>query len=120
MNAQQIFDTVYSGLSAQGFRQSRCKMKSNQSGMDIMACAYRGEGGRKCAVGHLIPDDKYSTELEGKNVTNQEIVELLSEYTVYFRLLRELQCAHDTSLTPQDMKRSLILIADNWRLQHPH
>lgn len=31
-------------------------------------CAYRGEGGRKCAIGALIPDDKYDPEFEGSDV----------------------------------------------------
>jgi hypothetical protein len=33
-----------------------------------MACSYRGAGGTKCAIGALIPDDKYDPDFEGHAV----------------------------------------------------
>lgn len=30
----------------------------------LVRCLYRGPNGNKCAVGHLIPDDKYVPEME--------------------------------------------------------
>jgi len=35
-------------------------------------CAYRGEGGCKCGIGLLIPDDKYDPFFEGVSVPNGE------------------------------------------------
>jgi hypothetical protein len=28
------------------------------------SCLYRGTGGRKCAIGHLIPDEEYNSEMD--------------------------------------------------------
>lgn len=35
-------------------------------------CAYRTESGLKCAAGHLIPDEKYYSELEGNSIYDPE------------------------------------------------
>lgn len=51
---QKAFDTALNGLRKQGRRS-----------MNGWQCAYRGVGGLKCAVGFLIPDDKYSPIVEG-------------------------------------------------------
>ncbi|MGG7519432.1 hypothetical protein ACQ3G6_16250, partial [Allorhizobium undicola] len=53
---QEIFDVVYRGLQEQGFRRSENNYR----------CAYRSSEGLKCAVGQLIPDERYSADLEGK------------------------------------------------------
>lgn len=31
-------------------------------------CRYRGPGNKKCAAGVLIPDDKYTSEMEGRGI----------------------------------------------------
>ena len=51
---QEAFDTVLQKLRAQ-----RCRsVKFNEKfGREI--CAYRGDNGMKCGIGHLIPDDEY-------------------------------------------------------------
>lgn len=51
---QEIFDIAYRGLASQGFKRSK----------DGGACAYRDSNGRKCAIGWLIPDDKYTPYIE--------------------------------------------------------
>jgi hypothetical protein len=56
MNRQQLFNTVLDHLRAQGRRSI---------GADGQ-CRYRGNAGCKCAIGILIPDDRYSPELEGR------------------------------------------------------
>lgn len=54
---QQAFDEIVTFMRKQG-RQSR-----NEYG-----CVYRHAEGLRCAVGCLIPDEKYSPDMEGHNV----------------------------------------------------
>jgi hypothetical protein len=51
---QEIFDIVYKGIIAQG-------------GFSLTdgGCVYRAPNGRKCAAGHLLPDEAYHPGLEG-------------------------------------------------------
>lgn len=55
---QQIFDQAYNGVVAQG----------GQSSDTVGRCMYRGPEGRKCAVGHLLPDELYRPNMEGTTV----------------------------------------------------
>lgn len=116
MTRQQIFNTAYHGLAAQGFQRS---MRENGFG-----CAYRGADGRRCALGYLIPDAVYDPEwdsdhksmsaymLSSENITN-EICEGNQ------RFLIDLQTVHDDSLTPQTMKRELGAFAARHNLTVP-
>lgn len=56
---QALFDRAVKGLASQGFAPSYLP--------DNGTCAYRGEDGKRCAVGHLIPDAVYKPEMEGHN-----------------------------------------------------
>jgi len=59
MTNQEIFDTVYKGIIAQG--------GGSHEGSQ---CVYRHpENGRKCAAGWLIPDELYLPAFEFKNVS---------------------------------------------------
>lgn len=58
MNRQEILNTVYFHLKAQG------KQALSSSGN----CVYLTDYGLKCAIGCLIPDDLYSESIEGKSV----------------------------------------------------
>lgn len=67
-------------------------------------CRYRDNRGNKCAIGHLIPDDKYTTALENKIFLNSGIlnealrddVRAEIEADPYFADdLRYMQIAHD-------------------------
>lgn len=55
---QEIFDKVYTHLEQQG----------GASALETGACLYRSEDGKMCAVGCLIPDDKYDPKFEGEPV----------------------------------------------------
>jgi len=59
LTRQEIFDTAYIGLRNQNFEHS---IAGGQ-------CVYRSSGPfvNKCAFGHLIPDNQYSPELEGRS-----------------------------------------------------
>jgi hypothetical protein len=58
MTDQEMFDTILTHLRQQG-------LKSVGSSTEGPTCRYRTKDGRKCAVGCMIPDDKYSREIEG-------------------------------------------------------
>jgi hypothetical protein len=53
LDRQWAFDTALTGLRAQG--------RKSVSGED---CLYRGPDGAKCGIGFLIPDERYSPELD--------------------------------------------------------
>ena len=82
-----LFYTVVNHLMAQA-----------EQSMDSHGCAYRGDEGKKCAVGCLISDEDYSANLEGRTVFDPQVQEALP---VQFRtpealkLLAALQLAHD-------------------------
>lgn len=58
MNNQEVFNEVWNGLKSQGWQKSS----------DRGSYYYRHPNGRlKCAIGHLIPDEEYRPEFEGKS-----------------------------------------------------
>lgn len=61
---QKAFDTALNGLRNQGRRS-----------LGGIGCRYRGKGGAKCAIGFLIPDDRYSEDIEGKSADHDIIIE---------------------------------------------
>ncbi len=103
---QQIFDTVLEKLLAQG-----CRSRLGDSHIDSY-CAYRGNNGTKCAIGHLIPDELYKEEIEGLTVATKwhrvrdclplEIQEFGDKNKEF---LIELQRAHDQAYIPSDFRQ---------------
>ncbi len=92
MTLQEIFDKVIIHL-----RTQNADSMSDYAG----GCAYRGADGRQCAIGCLIPDDEYDSDMEGNDVEglipySDAIAGLLhlSEED-YLRLLGALQSLHD-------------------------
>lgn len=90
---QSIFDQVARHLLTQG-------SKSRDARTDM--CFYRQDGGRKCAVGCLIPDELYTDEIEGCTV--DELLFDHPEFSEKFgledgdereQLLFDLQKTHD-------------------------
>lgn len=116
---QEIFDTVVRNLHAQG------RPAVNSKGH----CEYRTADGCKCAVGGLIPDDKYGRSLEGCVVTSPYVLAALPEaMRHHVDLLSDLQAAHDNrwvttdgfggeqTITPDRFVRELYSIAFGHRL----
>lgn len=89
---QEAFETVVRGLYAQGGPS----FDDLHHGPGI--CKYRGAEGRKCAVGHLIPDEKYVPELEC-NIVDNFSPEFLDTFAFNLEELQELQHAHDLEST---------------------
>lgn len=57
MTLQEIFDTAVRGVLLQG---------GPSIGPAGRVCLLRGDYGRKCALGHLIPDEAYFRGMEGQ------------------------------------------------------
>lgn len=60
IDKQTIFNNAFLGVLKQGVPSVSIKL-----GM----CAYRGDEGRKCAIGHSIADEEYTEEMEGKGIS---------------------------------------------------
>jgi hypothetical protein len=90
VNNQEAFTTVAKHLLAQNAR--------SVSIFDYGSCLYRGEDGRKCAIGCLIPDNLYEEDMEDKPVVQlcadfSSLVQLFEGVTT--ELLEDLQIIHD-------------------------
>ena len=87
---QETYDTVVEHLLKQGG-------PSMLKGSNV-TCAYRGDNGRKCAAGILIPDDRYHPNMENKSVKAWDVRDVIEELGyVNGDLLQRLQEAHDSS-----------------------
>lgn len=92
---QETFDTVARHLLTQG----------KPAVIIGQGCAYRGSDGTKCAVGCLIPDDKYSPAYEnmaigGSGMRARELQDILREQGYdNIALLQDLQRAHDDDVS---------------------
>lgn len=105
MTEQEIFNTVAKHLLKQG------KAATHEG--KPYDCAYRGQGGTKCAVGCLISDDVYDKKMEGLYVTGLiEEFPVLEHLAPHVRLLGKLQHAHDDFLAGSD---HLISSMTAWR-----
>lgn len=91
---QEIFDRVADHLIKQG-----------KPARDRTGCRYRGPGGTQCALGCLIKDEFYSTELEGSTFACTRVQEAVFKSLGVGRerrsaqLLYDLQDLHDGAPT---------------------
>jgi hypothetical protein len=123
---QELFNASYTGLKGQGFQKSvtmttgvllSFEQSPNSDSYHTELCQYRGSNGLKCAIGHVIPDELYHADLE---VIGLELVlKRINVDPVITRALRILQCAHDDSTSPEDMKRRLADYAAEFKLTAP-
>jgi len=105
MNNQQIFDHVKEFFLKQG------KPSINIHAAGGGTCKYKTSDGLKCAVGCLIPDDKYTSSIEGYGVAlilrdtispnsgEDKLIKTLKSSGISkrsFPLLEALQDAHDS------------------------
>jgi hypothetical protein len=116
---QEIFDKALFGIREQGYEQS-----SRDYG-----CAYRGNGGLKCAVGHCIDDETAnswdSIVGHGTSIVSMERYRK-AEYEKFFsvhqlNLLTELQRAHDGIWSVNgapSFEREMKRIAERWNLTY--
>lgn len=85
MTLQETFDTVARALVKQG----------GPSLNEVNRCAYRGENGARCAVGHLIPDDRYDPSMENESAGHRRVAPVLRGLGVDVYLAGALQRTHD-------------------------
>lgn len=86
-NRQAAFNTAYLATIAQG------KPSVGARGF----CLYRGPDGLKCAIGHLIPDEKYHNLLESNSAGSCVIRDAVSAPQEERSFLAELQACHDSA-----------------------
>lgn len=130
---QELFNIAWRGLKSQGFQQSVLrnedgtpKMYTSWTGEETAICAYRDPQGRKCAVGWMIPDEKYSPDLENR-LASYETVRVAAglvasnDWDEEPQFARQLQHVHDSksSNTPEKMEARLRLFAATRDLDIP-
>lgn len=94
MSRQAIFTKVAEHLLTQNERA-----RGFDHSFGYNRCMYRTDDGKKCAIGCLIPDDRYSSALEGKIVFDSGVFEAidpdLGATRDDFGFLDSLQNIHD-------------------------
>jgi hypothetical protein len=109
MTRQEMFDTAAKHLLTQ---------RTRSIGNDNY-CNYRGQQGRMCAIGPMIPDEKYSPDLEGLVVGTGVVWNAMGldsdDPDNLKTLARALQCIHDT-LAPTAWPYKLLDLALNFNL----
>ncbi|RWN60192.1 hypothetical protein [Mesorhizobium sp.] len=116
MITQELFDTIYLGLQAQGWQRSFNAQRD--------LCMYRGPEGRKCAIGQAIPDDEYDRAMDDEDddvgVFNYDD---FHRRDMFLNLTKdqfsELQYAHDNNDEPDEMRAAFEDIAGKYGLKVP-
>lgn len=124
---QTIFDKVAKHLLTQ-----RKRAQSNRGGTGG-ACVYRSSDGSKCAIGCLISDENYDSQIEGivvsdlesscvsdalllKNILLKSGINV--EDSAVTEFLMELQLLHDDfDCDPRSWEESLESLANKWELK---
>lgn len=115
MTPQEIFNKVAAHLVKQGHRSMGVGDHSGD-------CQYRAANGDMCAVGCLIPEDKYSGVMEGIAVCDMGRAGYDFDIPAYFNdnlsLLNDLQFLHDTVRvwkTPETLIAALNEVANEYK-----
>lgn len=97
---QGLFDTVVTHL----FTQGRPALITPEDDFDgaVGDCLYRGPNNTKCAVGCLIPDDRYTPDLENLEASNPLVMSAVGAPAEHGRLMKDLQLAHDSGAVRDD------------------
>lgn len=110
--AQELFDIVVAHLRKQGAKA----MNPNGN------CLYRTKDGLSCAVGCLIPDNEYYSDLEYDNlpsiIQNRKLsTMLLEEFNEHSKLLVRLQEVHDLNEV-YEWEEKLQKVANEFKLNY--
>lgn len=105
MTDQELFDKVRTHLLTQNDRSVRGAV-----------CLYRGPAGLKCAIGALIPDDRYDESLEGKLATQSAVLAAAGIEENSGFLVEKLQQIHD-SYEPEQWAEQLAEVAKQFDLR---
>lgn len=96
---QEAFDYIVSNLIKQGGPSLMVFPTQDGSG-EKLSCAYRGQGGRRCAGGWLIPDEAYKPGMEGLDVGRVIQANNIPMLKKFNGIASDLQDAHDSSWAP--------------------
>jgi len=107
---QEIFNKAYLGLERQGFRRS---VVANN------ACQYLTEDGRRCAIGWCLTNPPANCSLAVHELmrTDRQAAQDLQDAHVAF--LEDLQRAHDSSPSPEQMQEMFKSLAIAYGLTIP-
>jgi len=110
MTRQEMFDTAAKHLLTQ---------RTRSVSEDGNYCNYRGPQGRMCAIGPMIPDEKYSPDMEGWEVGNGVVWNAMGldsdDRGDLETLARKLQHIHD-ALAPTAWPYKLLDLALEYNL----
>ena len=102
---QNMFDHICQCLAIQERRSV------NDYGM----CMYRGDEGRKCAIGHCIPDEEYQPIFE--RLTMLEVVDRVPSLSSKMRtFMSDMQECHDASRCVHALRSSLEVVSVRYGL----
>ena len=120
---QETFDLIAAHLIKQN---AKSLAVDPESPWKRLACAYRGQGGMKCAAGAVLPDDRYEPSMEGGTVVpnfrasgarprSARVSSALEEVGHDLTLVHDLQQVHDYYETPE-WPDALIRVATRFEL----
>jgi len=98
MTRQQIFDHV-----VEHAREMPEKCQVDGTRQSALQCVYRDGKGNACFVGSLIPEERYTPEIEGGSLHDQSLALDALEGVIELSdqpFLKELQIIHDCSIPP--------------------
>jgi len=110
MTRQEIFTKVATHLLTQ-----------NAQSRDGLGCAYRGEEGRMCAAGCLIPDELYTPGLEGASALDAKLVDVWKQLGISKLdqcFIKVLQVLHDAKPV-EEWRDGLKKLAKAHKLKFP-
>lgn len=115
MTAQEIFDKVAIHLLTQN-----AKSWASSEGWSehmISTCSYRGDFGRMCAIGCLIPDERYTNSIEGGSVQSYQVKNILYDMSIeeHIDMLVRLQYVHD-GIAVSEWRNKLRQVAKEYSL----
>lgn len=118
MLMQQIYDQVATHL----LKQKATSMRTDPEYPVREICAYRGDGGKMCAVGCLIKDEFYDASLENSSIANKDVLNAVklsldsNLSVVSLHLLGRLQRLHD-GVNPMRWESALKKVAEEFELK---
>lgn len=115
MTNQELFNRVVAHLRAQGCAAKEWVTHPNSR---AYLCRYRTADGKKCAVGCLIPDERYIPDLEGKIATHAVVATAAGLEGHNLQLATRLQAIHDW-IDPREWPEQLKQLAAEFELEVP-
>lgn len=118
---QELFNESVKGLFSQGYAQARVLTDAGD------ACEYRGAGGMKCAIGHLI-DDETAKQWQRRSWHSITCsfgmpaglgVLCITTGQGYGTIGSHLQSCHDAASSPVAMRDNLKTFAEAYGLAFP-